>query len=133
MRRLVLIGRALSPVAPVPPASAQGRSSLYMYTARVSPAKVSQLLDKGYDVTDVAHRRRHVRIDIVLTRQERNRLARSGVRLRLMRTRGGRTVRQVAAAQAQGGFTVFRSWDEPGAVSATSSTRPLRTTRTSPS
>jgi Zinc carboxypeptidase len=87
-----------------------------MYSGRVSAAKAAELLDKGYDITDVAQRGRSVRIDIVLTRAQRNRLAARGVRLTLKRTRSGRTVRQVAAAQAQDGFNVYRSWDEPGGI-----------------
>ena len=118
MRRstLVLIGLALWLVALAPPASAQGRQSLDMYTARVTAAKASQLLKKGYDVTDVTHRRRYSAIDIVLTRAQRARLAASGVKLRLKRTRSGKTLRKVAAAQAQGGYTVYRSWDERGGI-----------------
>jgi hypothetical protein len=114
---LVLIGLALLLlVALAPPASAQGQQSLDMYTARVSAAKAAQLLKKGYDITEMSHRGRSTVIDIVLTRGQRNRLAASGVRLKLKRTRSGKTVRQVAAAQAQGGFTVYRSWDEPGGI-----------------
>jgi hypothetical protein len=115
-RSALLIGLALSLVALAPPASAQGRDSLDMYTARVSATKAAQLLKKGYDVTEVTHRRRYSAIDIVLTRAQRDRLAASGVKLRLKRTRSGKTVRQLAAAQAQGGYTVYRSWDAPGGI-----------------
>jgi hypothetical protein len=99
-----------------PSAGAQSAGSLDMYTARVSAAKAAELGKKGYDVADVTHRGRAVRIDIVLTRAERDRLAARGVKLKLKRTRTGKTVRQVAAAQAQGGFAVYRSWDEPGGI-----------------
>ena len=113
---LVLIGLALLLVGLAPPASAKGPGSLDMYTARVSAAKASQLLKKGYDVTDLTSRRRGTRIDIVLTRSQRATLARRGVNLKLKRTKSGRTIRQVAAAQAAGGYTVYRSWDEPGGI-----------------
>ena len=118
MRRstLVLIGLALSLVALVLPASAQGQGSLDMYSARVSVDRASQLVKKGYDVTDVRHRGRSAVIDIVVTRAQRATLARRGVKLRLKRTRSGKTLRQVAAAQAQGGYQVYRSWDEPGGI-----------------
>jgi hypothetical protein len=87
-----------------------------MYVAKVSASKASQLLKKGYDVSDIRNRGRSTAVDIVLTRSERNRLAASGVKLRLKRTSSGKTVRQAAAAQAAGGFTVWRSWDEPGGI-----------------
>jgi hypothetical protein len=113
---LVLIGLALSLVALVLPASAQGQGSLDMYSARVSVDRASKLVKKGYDVSDVRHRGRTAVIDIVLTRAQRATLRRRGVRLRLKRTRSGKTVSQVAAAQAAGGYNVYRSWDEPGGI-----------------
>jgi hypothetical protein len=102
--------------AGAPAAGAKSAGSLDMYEARVSAAKAAQLLKKGYDVTDIAYRRRAAVIDIVLTRAQRNTLRASGVKVRLKRTRSGKTVRQAAAAQATGGFNVYRSWDEPGGI-----------------
>jgi hypothetical protein len=87
-----------------------------MYVAKVSPAKASQLLKKGYDISDIRNRGRLSSIDMVLTRAQRDRLAASGVNVRLKRTRSGKTVRQLATAQAAAGFTVWRSWDEPGGI-----------------
>ena len=48
------------------------------------------------------------------TPQQRAKLAREGIKTKLTRVRGGKTVRQFAAAQAADGFQVWRSWDEPG-------------------
>jgi hypothetical protein len=87
-----------------------------MYVAKVSPAKASQLLKKGFDVSAMRKRGRRTAIDIVLSRAQRNGLAKTGVKLRLKRTKSGKTVRQVAAAQAAGGYNVYRSWDEPGGI-----------------
>jgi hypothetical protein len=87
-----------------------------MYVARVSQTKASQLLHKGWDISDIRNRGRSAVIDIVLTRAQRDRLAATGLKLRLKRTRGGKTVRQVAAAQAAGGYNVWRSWDERGGI-----------------
>src|SRR6185295_8808488 len=81
-----------------------------------SPAKASQLLKKGFDISALRKRGRRTAIDIVLSRAQRNGLAKTGVKLRLKRTKSGKTVRQVAAAQAAGGYNVFRSWDEPGGI-----------------
>ena len=118
MRRsaFVLLGLCLLLAAGAPPAGAKASGSLDMYTARVSAAKAAQLLKKGYDVTELAHRGRSTVIDIVLTRGQRDRLVSSGVSLSLKRTRSGKTARQAAAAQAAGGYTVYRSWDEPGGI-----------------
>ena len=38
----------------------------------------------------------------------------TGVATKLTRVKGGKTVKQFAAAQAADGFNVWRSWDEPG-------------------
>jgi hypothetical protein len=111
---LVLIGLALLLVGMAPSASAKG--SLDMYVAKVSATKASQLLKKGYDVTAVRNRGRTVALDIVMTRAQRNRLAAGGVKVRIKRTRSGKTLRQVAASQAAGGYNVYRSWDEPGGI-----------------
>ena len=116
MRRclVVLAGLCLLIGAAAPAAGAKG--SLDMYVAKVSPAKASQLLKKGFDIAAVRNRGRRTAIDIVLSRAERNGLAKTGVKLRLKRTKSGKTVRQVAAAQAAGGYNVYRSWDEPGGI-----------------
>ena len=45
-----------------------------------------------------------------------SRLRARGVKLDLTRVKGGKTVRQFAAAQAAGGYTVWRSYDEPGGI-----------------
>jgi hypothetical protein len=113
---LGLIGLALLLAALAPPASGQGQQSLDMYTAQVSAAKAAQLLKKGYDVTEVTPRKRGTTIDIVLTRSQSRTLRARGVNLKLKRTRSGRTARQAAAAQAAGGYNVYRSWDESGGI-----------------
>jgi Zinc carboxypeptidase len=102
--------------AGAPAAGARSSGALDMYTAKVSAAKATQLIRKGYDISKVTSRRRGTRIDIVLTRSQRETLASSGVKLKLKRLKSGRTVRQAAAAQAAGGFNVYRSWDEPGGI-----------------
>jgi hypothetical protein len=111
---VVLLGLCALTAVAAPAASAKG--SLDMYVARVSQAKASQLLKKGWDIADIRNRGRTALVDMVLTRAQRNGLAATGVKLRLRRTKSGKTVRQVAAAQAAGGYTVWRSWDEPGGI-----------------
>jgi hypothetical protein len=52
----------------------------------------------------------------VLTRDQVAKLRASGVRVKLTRNKKGQTVAQQFAAQAAGGFNVWRSWDEPGGI-----------------
>jgi hypothetical protein len=113
---LVLLGLALLIAALAPPAGAQGRQSLDMYTAPMSAGKATELVRKGYDVPAIRHGARGTTVDLVLTRAQARRLRARGIRLKLMRNSRGRTARQAAAAQAQGGYNVWRSWDEPGGI-----------------
>src|SRR5258707_11749265 len=93
----------------VPAQAAQRKQDrLDMYRATVSAAKVGDLLEQGYDVSaqnDIAGGRTVV--DMVLTRRQRAALAADGIRAELIRVKG-KTVRQYAAAQAAGGYNVWR-------------------------
>ena len=51
-----------------------------------------------------------------MTPAQQAKLAEAGVEATLTRVKGGQTVRQFAAAQAANGFTVWRSYDEPGGI-----------------
>jgi hypothetical protein len=113
---LVLLGLALLLAALAPPAGAQGRQSLDMYTAPLSAGKATDLVRKGYDVAAIRHEGRRTRVDLVLTRAQARGLRARGIQLKLMRNSRGRTARQAAAAQAQQGYNVWRSWDEPGGI-----------------
>ena len=50
----------------------------------------------------------------MLSKAQRAELSRDGIRTKLTRVKGGKTVKEFAAAQSENGFTVWRSWDEPG-------------------
>jgi hypothetical protein len=113
---LTLVGLAFVLAALAPPAGAQQRGSLDMYVAKTSSQRAVDLVRKGYDVAAIRHGRKRTVLDLVLTRAQASRLRARGIKLRLMRTRSGRTARQAAAAQAAGGFNVWRSWDEPGGI-----------------
>ncbi|HZC14894.1 MAG TPA: hypothetical protein VE270_12830, partial [Thermoleophilaceae bacterium] len=82
----------------------------------MSSEKATKLVRKGYDVPAIRHRARGTTVDLVLTRAQAQRLRARGIRLKLMRNSRGRTARQAAAAQAQDGYNVWRSWDEPGGI-----------------
>jgi Zinc carboxypeptidase/Immune inhibitor A-like, MAM domain len=98
-------------------AGAQGRqSTLEMYTATVSAAEFQDLQTRGFDVTSVETTEGGVRVALVLTTGERNALRKEGIDLGLWRDRQGRTQTQRAALQQANGFTVWRSYDEPGGI-----------------
>jgi hypothetical protein len=113
---LVVAGLALLLAALAPAAGAKGRQSLDMYSARMTAAKATELVRKGYDVAAVRPGARASRVALVLTRGEASRLRAQGIRVVLVRNKRGRTARQAAAAQAQNGFNVWRSWDEAGGI-----------------
>jgi len=97
-------------------ATAADNSKLEMYTATVDQATVGKLGREGVDIAATKQVAGGVRVDLVLSGRERDRLAAQGVRLALKRNKNGLTVQQQAAAQAASGFTVWRSWDEPGGI-----------------
>ena len=57
-----------------------------------------------------------IELDMVLDKAQAERLRGRGVDVQLTRVKGGKTVRQFAAAQAANGFNVWRSYDEPGGI-----------------
>ena len=94
--------------------AAAGGQQLDAYTAVVQADEVAALAQEGFDVTDQRQVSGGVAVDLVATPQQRAKLAREGIKTTLTRVKGGKTVRQFAAAQAADGFQVWRSWDEPG-------------------
>jgi hypothetical protein len=112
-----LIGLAAIAVALTiaPAAAGQGREKLEMYTLKGNAAKIARAT-AGVELAGLRYTRRGIRADAVLTRSQRAKLLASGIDVRLKRNRRGRTVSAQAAAQAAGGFNVWRSWDEPGGI-----------------
>jgi Zinc carboxypeptidase len=118
-RSALLIGcllvAALTIAAGAAPAG-EARQPLDMYTATVDRETAADLAEKGYDIAATREVRGRLQVDLVLTPRERARLRDQGLDLELKRDRMGRTVRQRAALQAENGFQVWRSWDEPGGI-----------------
>jgi hypothetical protein len=102
-------------LAIAPAAAGQGRERLEMYTLKGKADKIARATE-GIELAGLRYARRGIRADAVLTQSQRAKLVASGVKVRLMRNRRGRTVSAQAAAQAAGGFNVWRSWDEPGGI-----------------
>ena len=86
------------------------------YTAVVQADQLSVISEQGIDVSGARQVAAGIELDMVLDRQQADRLRRPGVELKLTRVKGGQTVQQFAAAQAANGFTVWRSYDEPGGI-----------------
>ena len=93
------------------------QDQLDAYTAKVNARQFSQLVEQGFDVDGQRGTGTDVEVDLVLTRDQRAKLADQGIDTKLTRVKGGQTLQQFAAAQAEDGFEVWRSWDEPGGFS----------------
>lgn len=104
--------------APAPaPAAAPADQALDAYTARgVTTDQLGSLAQQGYDLTEAHPTGDTSQVDLVLTPREAADLRAQGLDVRLTKVRGGQTVRQYAAAQAADGYTVWRSYDEPGGI-----------------
>ena len=102
--------------APGTGASVRGHDRLEVYSAVVSGAQLGELGRQGIDLSVRRRTERGFNLQLILTDAQRAQLARDGVRTRLTRVKGGKTVKQFAAAQAANGFQVWRSWDEEGGI-----------------
>ena len=100
----------------VPAAVAKQRRAdrLNAYTVVTTVKRLAAFEDKGLDVAGSRVTSRGVRAQMILTRSQVQDVRAAGASAKLTRVRGGKTVKQFAAAQAAGGFTVWRSYDEPG-------------------
>ena len=94
----------------------RGRDQLEMYTATVTRAQVAKLVREGYDVAATRAVPGGVEVDLVLSGAEVARLQGQGLQLGLKKNRDGKTATQLAAEQAASGYTVWRSYDEPGGI-----------------
>jgi murein tripeptide amidase MpaA len=106
-----------SPSSTSPPAAAAPRADqpLDAYSARgVTTEQLATLAEQGYDLQEAHPTGDTSEVSLVLTADEAKRLRREGIDVRLARVKGGQTVRQFAAAEAANGFTVWKSYDEPG-------------------
>ena len=74
------------------------------------------IAEQGIDVSGQRPVANGIELDMVLDQAQADRLRGKGVDLKLTRVKGGKTVREFAAEQAANGFTVWRSYDEPGGI-----------------
>ena len=117
MRRFLLVattGAILLAVA-LPASGAQRPDDrLDVYTAVVSDEQLSALAAQGFELTGAREVAGGTEVQLVASRAQRAQLRRDGFRTEFTRVKGGKTVKEFAAEQAENGFTVWRSWDEPG-------------------
>ena len=97
-------------------APSAGSDELDAYTAVVQADQIPTIAQQGVDVSGQRPVAGGVELDMVLDQAQADRVRGRGVDLTLTRVKGGKTVRQFAAEQAAGGFTVWRSYDEPGGI-----------------
>lgn len=114
---------ALASMAPAEgdPGTAPGRSDpggrLDAYTAAVSPEQLARLVELGFDLHEQEQPvGEDAEVQLIVSKAQAADLRAQGFKLKLTRVKGGKTVRQFAAAQAAGGFNVWRSYDEPGGI-----------------
>ena len=117
MRRVgSLVAALVAALAFTSGAATADKSKLEMYTATVDRATIAKLVREGVDIAATKQVAGGVRVDLVLSARGRDRLAAQGINLALKRNKDGLTVQEQAAKQAANGFTVWRSWDEPGGI-----------------
>src|SRR5215203_6747157 len=85
------------------------------YTLEGKADKIAEAVG-GVELAGVQQTQSGIRADAVLTQSQRAKVAASGVDIELTRNKKGQTVTEQAAAQAAGGYDVYRSWDERGGI-----------------
>ena len=107
-------GLTLAAAAPTAPDRDPDR--LDAYTATVAPSQLPVIAEQGLDVTSQRPVKGGLEVELVMSPAQADLLEAHGVDVKLTRVKGGLTVRQFAAQQAAAGFTVWRSYDEPGGI-----------------
>jgi hypothetical protein len=114
-RAVTVLAAAALMLASAPAAAGQGRDALQMYTLQGDAAAIGDAT-AGVELAGVRRTTSGIRAEAVLDRSQVSKLRASGVAVRLTRNKKGQTVQQQARAMRVGGFTVWRSWDEPGGI-----------------
>ena len=101
--------------APPAPAAPPGDQPLDAWTATgVTADELALLSRQGFDLHESHPTGDTSEVSLVMTADEAKELRSRGIDARLARVKGGKTVRQLAEAQAVNGYNVWRSYDEPG-------------------
>ena len=125
MRRAFVISMAVLIVAALcagpanaSPVPSVGRDpdQLDAYTAVVQADQLATIAEQGIDLSGQQPVGDAMQVDMVLTQAQADHLRSQGIDAQLTLVEGGLTVQQFAARQAADGFTVWRSYDEPGGI-----------------
>ena len=116
MKRWTIVVCVLALLSFVGTASAKAPGTLNLYSAKLGASGLVKLTSGGYDVASMRQKGTRTEVFLVLSRAEAAELRRGGVGVRLVRDSRGRTQLQRATLQANGGFNVWRSYDEPGGI-----------------
>src|SRR6476619_3855041 len=87
-----------------------------MYTVRAPAAQAAGFARSGFDVVSLKPSGAMTEAQMVLSPAERDSLHARGYDIAVTKDKQGRSEAQRAAAQAASGYTVYRSWDEPGGI-----------------
>ena len=100
----------------MPAAAAKQRAQdrLDAYTVVTTAKQLAAFEEKGLDVAESRVTATGVKAQMILTRGQVQDVRAEGASAKLTRVKGGKTVKQFAAAEAANGFTVWKSYDEPG-------------------
>ena len=118
-RRLLAAATAALALAGAQVADAKPRPQdrLNAYTAVVDAGGLRTIAEAGFDIAEGARQvAGGTEVDLIMTADQRAKLADAGVNATLTRVQGGQTVQQFAARMAAGGFNVWRSYDEDGGI-----------------
>jgi hypothetical protein len=91
------------------------REKLEMYVLEGSGTSFAEAT-KGLELVDISQTADGTRAEAVLTRHQAAKIRAQGVNVDFVRNEKGQTVTEQAELQALNGFTVWRSWDEPGGI-----------------
>src|SRR5688572_22097268 len=116
-RRLLAAVTAALALAGAQAADAKPRTQdrLNAYTAVVDAGGLKTIAEAGFDIAEGARQvAGGTEVDLIMTADQRAKLADAGVNAKLTRVQGGQTVQQFATRMAANGFNVWRSYDEDG-------------------
>jgi hypothetical protein len=94
----------------------QAGASLQMYAATVRADQAQELAGQGFDVVSSEDTSGGVRIGLVLSPTQREKIESQGIDLSLWRNAQGKTATRLAAEQASAGYEVWKDYDGPDGI-----------------
>jgi hypothetical protein len=91
-------------------------ASLQMYAATVRADQAQELARQGFDVVSSEDTSGGIRIGLVLSPTQREKVESQGIDLTLWRNAQGKTATRLAAEQASAGYEVWKDYDGPDGI-----------------